>query len=131
MEHIIRDFFQAVVAQEAEILSDFFTEHAYVNWHNTNERFTVSEYIRANCEYPNTWDGMIERIEVMDNLVIMAARIFTKDRELSFHVTSFIKMEDGKIIQLDEYWGEDGAVPQWRLDKHIGVAIEKNREEDA
>lgn len=122
-EVMIQDFFKAVVEQDAEVLRGFFSKNAYVNWHNTNEHFTVSEYIRANCEYPNSWDGAVERVEILDDLVITAARIFTKDGALSFHVNSFIKIEDGRIAQMDEYWGEDGPAPQWRRNKHIGTAI--------
>ena len=42
---------------------------------------------------------------------------------MSFHVTSFIKAIDDKIIAIDEYWADDGIAPEWRLDKHIGKAI--------
>lgn len=24
---------------------------------------------------------------------------------------------------MDEYWGDDGEAPQWRIDKHIGTEI--------
>ncbi|EEV19128.1 hypothetical protein TREVI0001_0232 [Treponema vincentii ATCC 35580] len=41
----------------------------------------------------------------------------------SFHVVSFIKIKDDKIISMDEYWGDDGAPPQWRLEKQLGTKI--------
>ena len=85
--------------------------------------FNVEEFIRANCEYPGEWDGEVERIEKIDNLVISVVYVYTKDKTLSFHVTSFIKISGDKIISMDEYWGDDGKAPQWRLDKHIGTAI--------
>ena len=28
-------------------------------------------------------------------------------------------------MSIDEYWDDDGKVPQWRLDKHIGTPIIK------
>ncbi len=31
--------------------------------------------------------------------------------------------KDGKIAQVDEYWGDDGEAPQWRQDMHIGNKI--------
>ena len=116
-------FFHAVWDQDAETLASFFAPDAYVNWHCTNEHFTAAEFIRANCEYPGEWDGEIERIEALGDLTIAAAHVYTKDRGLSFHAVSFIRAREGKIISLDEYWGDDGPAPQWRLDKQIGAPI--------
>lgn len=119
----IRAFWRAVLSQNREQMKAYFKENASINWHCTNEHFTLEEYIIANCEYPGQWDGEIERIEQNGDLMIMAAKVYTMDRKLSFHVVSFIRLEDDKIISMDEYWGDDGPVPQWRLDKHIGVPI--------
>ena len=83
----------------------------------------MEEFIRANCEYPGEWDGEVEREEQIGDLVITATHVYTKDRSLSLHVASFIKLRDYKIISIDEYWGDDGVAPQWRLDKQIGTKI--------
>lgn len=117
-------FFNAVLAQDKKALRGFFYDDAHVNWHCTNEHFSVDEYIIANCEYPGEWDGKIERVEETGGLYIVAAEVYPKDRSASFHVVSFIKTENGKIISMDEYWADDGMAPQWRLDKHIGTPIE-------
>lgn len=119
----IESFWRAVLEQNAEVLKDYFHENAYVNWHNTNERFTVAEFIRANCEYPGKWAGEIERKEIIGDLIITAVHVYSRDRALSFHVTSFILVNDGKIAAIDEYWGDDGQPPEWRLAKHIGTPI--------
>ena len=119
----IQDFWKAVLKQDAETMRLFLKETAYINWHCTNEHFTVEEYIRANCEYPGEWDGTVERIEYTGDLAIVVVNVFTVNKELSFHVVSFMRIEDGKIVSLDEYWGDDGTAPQWRLDKKIGTAI--------
>ncbi|MGG7177372.1 hypothetical protein ACQPU1_07275 [Clostridium paraputrificum] len=42
---------------------------------------------------------------------------------MSFHAVSFIKFKNDKIVTLDEYWGDDGIAPQWRLVKKIGKPI--------
>lgn len=121
----IKEFWNAVLKQDAEKLKTFFKETAYINWHCTNEHFTVDEFIRANCEYPGDWDGTIERIEKMGDLIITVVNVFTVDKKLSFHVVSFIEIEDEKIIAINEYWGDDGVAPQWRLDKKIGSGISR------
>ncbi|MBP3684765.1 MAG: nuclear transport factor 2 family protein [Oscillospiraceae bacterium] len=121
----VTEFFEAVLKQDARSLRKFFHEDAYINWHCTDEHFSVDEFITANCEYPGQWDGNLERIEQLGDLIITAARVYPKDKSASFHVVSFIKVADGKITALDEYWADDGTPPQWRLDKHIGTAILK------
>lgn len=119
----IYEFWNAVLNQDEDKIRGYFHENAYVNWHCTNEHFTVEEFIRANCEYPGEWDGEIERCEMLGDLIITATHVYPKDRSVSFHVVSFIRLEGDKIIAVDEYWGDDGNAPQWRLDKHIGVVI--------
>ncbi|RRD95305.1 nuclear transport factor 2 family protein [Clostridiales bacterium COT073_COT-073] len=123
MEMNIKNFWQAIVDQNAEEIRDFFKETAMIRWHNTNEEFTLEEFIRANCEYPGKWDGEVERIEEMGNLIITVTRVFSKESDLSVHVTSFISMKDGKIMSMDEYWGDDGETPKWRAEMKIGKKI--------
>ena len=48
-----------------------------------------------------------------------------KNKSLSFHVVSFMKIRDGRISALDEYWGDDGDAPQWRLEKKLGTRINR------
>ena len=119
----VHNFWKAVLIQDEQEIRKYFQEQAYVNWHCTNEHFNVDEFIRANCEYPGDWDGEVERVERFDDLIITVTHVYPTDKSLSFHVTSFIRMKDNKIISIDEYWAEDGTAPQWRLEKHIGEAI--------
>ena len=119
----IDNYWKATLHQEAKEMRTFFHKDAFINWHNTNEHFTVDEFIQANCEYPGKWDGELQRIEAKDDLIITVVRVFSLEEEVSFHVTSFMKVKDDKILSLDEDWGDDGAAPQWRLEKHIGTPI--------
>lgn len=116
-------FLQDVADQNANNLQRYFLSDAIINWHNTNEQFTTEEYIRVNCEYPGEWRGDVERIELVGNLGITASRVWLSDNSASFHVTSFFEFRDDKIISLNEYWGDDGVAPKWRLDKKIGKTI--------
>ena len=119
----IKNFFEDIVSQNRERLISYFCEDARIYWHCTNEHFTAAEFIRANCEYPGNWAGEIEKKYVLDDTIITATHVYSKDSSLSFHVVSFIKVKDDKIISVDEYWGDDGVAPQWRLEKHIGTVI--------
>lgn len=120
-------YWDAALAQRPDEMRTFFWPEAWVNWHNTGEHFSVEEFIRANCEYPGEWTGKIERVEQSGDLIVTAVAVCSTDRKVLCHVVSFIKVRDGKIASIDEYWGDDGPVPQWRLDKHIGTQIEKEK----
>lgn len=116
-------FWKAVLAQIADEIPQYFTEDGIVNWHCTNERFTVAEFVRANCEYPGDWDGEVERVcEIAEGLVTVT-KVYPKDKSASFHVTSFLTLRDGKIARMDEYWADDGPAPQWRREMKIGTKI--------
>lgn len=123
---VVKDFWMAVLAQDEASIRSFFHENAYVNWHCTNEHFTVDEFVRANCEYPGDWAGEIERQETLGDLVITVTHVYTKDKRQSFHAVSFIKTEGEKILSIDEYWGDDGLAPLWRQEKHIGTTIQNS-----
>ncbi len=119
----IYKFYNAVLSQNALEIKKFFNEDAYIDWHNTNERFTVDEFIEVNCTYPDKWTGEVERVEQIGKLLIVVAKVINVLDKSSFYVNSFILLENGKISKLDEYWGYNGEIPQWRIIKNIGVKI--------
>ena len=56
-------------------------------------------------------------------MIIAAVKVFSIDNEISCHVVSFIELEDDKIIAMNEYWGDDGKAPQWRIEMNLGTVI--------
>lgn len=118
----IHGFWDAVLRQDGAAIRAYFHPHAWVNWHNTNEHFTVEEFIRANCEYPGQWDGEVEALVTAGDRIVTAAHVYNQEG-MSFHAASFFRVTDGKIASIDEYWGDDGEAPQWRQDKQIGTKI--------
>ena len=119
----VKKFWDAILSQNESEIRKYFHEDAFINWHCTNEHFNLDEFIIANCQYPGHWDGDIERVEIMNDLIVTAVLVYPKDRSTFFHVTSFMTLKNGKIAAMDEYWADDGTAPQWRLDQHIGTAI--------
>ncbi len=119
----IYKFWNDILEQNADAIRGYFDKNAYINWHCTNEQFNVDEFIIANCEYPGSWNGNVERVEKINDIFVTATHVYSQNQELSFHVTSFIKVVDDKIAAMDEYWADDGIPPKWRLDKQIGKAI--------
>lgn len=119
----ITQYWSAVLRQDADAIHAYFAPSAWINWHNTNEHFTVDEFIRVNCEYPGKWNGEIEKMLRTDDQIVTATHVYTRDNMFHFHVTSFFRIADHKIVSIDEYWGDDGNAPQWRQEMHIGCSI--------
>lgn len=122
----IQQFWQDVLRQDEEAIRTYFHKDASIKWHCTNEVFNVDEFIKANCEYPGDWDGKVERIEKINDLLITITHVYPKDHASSFHVTSFIQLKDNLIQSLDEYWADDGEAPAWRKEMKIGASIYGN-----
>ena len=122
----MQGFLNAIVKQDAEKLRGFFAPGALIIWANTNEQFTVDEYIRANCEYPGEWSGSIEDWHIIaDNnkRMVFIAKVWNAGG-VSCRTVSFIEFSntDDKLIQrLVEYWGDIEAPPQWRQKMNIGI----------
>ena len=124
---VLSDYWTALVSDDPVAIRAFFHPNALVYWHNTNECFTVDEFISVNVAYPHTWSVDIEYQlnvgEWTEDLIISAPRVYSEEGGRSFHCCSAFKLHDGKIISLDEYWGDDGRPPEWRRRMHIGQPI--------
>lgn len=117
-------YWQACADQQREELRTFFHKDATILWHNTNECFTLEEFICANCDYPGSWQGEVKRVDEIAGGLVTAVHIYSKtDITVSFHVTSFFHMEHDKIVFLEEYRGEDGEPPDLETKKKIGRPI--------
>ena len=116
-------FWRDILAQNREALKSYFCKGAIVRWHCTNEQFSVSEYIRANCDYPGEWTGEIERIEKAGSTIVLVGYVLSSDKKSLSHVVSFIKLKNDLISEMDEYWADDGEVPRWRKKLRIGNPI--------
>ena len=107
--------------QDRAAIKGFFQSTAYVNWHCTNECFTVDEFIQANCEYPGKWNGKIEKMLDTAEGSVTVTRVWSE--EFSVRAISFFRWQGEKILRLEEYWSDDGAPPEWRRKMHIGQKI--------
>ena len=122
---VARALWDTMNKHEWNDLLNYFSKDAVINWHNTNEKFTIEDFITANSTYPGNWHIEIERIEQIGDKVITVVCVVIEDEDISFHATSFFTFDEKKIIQLDEYWGVDGEPPEWRIDMRLGRFIKK------
>lgn len=123
-EELCRTFFEAVRSQKPEKLKKLFKKDAVIMWPCTNECFTLDEYIRANCEYPDQWEGEILSILSASEETVLITKVWPKNKSASFHCVSIIHAKKNRIASLTEYWSDDGPAPQWRQEMGIGKPIE-------
>ena len=117
----VKTFWADIHNQRWDNLAKYFNAKAVIEWPNTNERFCVQDFIKANSEYPGKRDIAIERIERCNTTVITVARVRDSGEDTSLYATSFFEFEDSLIVRLTEYWSENGPAPEWRTKLELGV----------
>ena len=121
----IEVFETAVAAQDRDALRRCFAPSAVIRWPNTNEEFDLEDYLTANCDYPGDWLGQMERLERTEHGAVAVARIWAADGSVSLRAVSFFRFgADGRIVELTEYYSDDGPVPQWRQALNLGRPME-------
>ena len=70
----------------------------------------------------NNYGILVIRIGLMSTNIAEVEKPFVVYTQ-KFHVISFIRIKQDKIISVDEYWSDDGDAPQWRQEMHIGKPI--------
>ncbi|MFV0413998.1 MAG: nuclear transport factor 2 family protein [Oscillospiraceae bacterium] len=122
----VRGLWADIDAQNWAGLAFWFAPGAVVEWPNTNERFTVQGFTRANSHYPGNWRVTLVSVERLENGgVVSVARVCAAEGGFSLHAVSFFTFEKGgKISALREYWAEDGPAPGWRQSLGLARPIE-------
>lgn len=118
-------YWQSVLSQDADGMRTFLAPDAIIHWPNTGERFSAEEFIRINCAYPGAWKGGLERVEYAGEVAICVVLVQSADESQSLHAVSFLRLCGDRIVQIDEYWSDDGPVPSWR--QKLLVEVNKNK----
>lgn len=112
-----------ITEENKENLLKYFNNDAHILWYETNEKFTVNEYLQINSIYPKKWIGNIKRIENKNNLIIFVGEVKSKDNLSCYYCTSFVTMKNNKISLLEEFWTKVSTPPHWRKKLNIGTSI--------
>jgi hypothetical protein len=89
-------------------------DDAAMTWVCTAERFQGGDAVIAvNAAYPEGWS-----IHVLDCAPLADGRILSLVRvdhpPQCFFATSLVRVEDGLIVEIEEYWATAEAPPAWR-----------------
>ena len=91
-------------------------DDATMTWVCTAERFQGGDAVIAvNAAYPEGWS-----IHVLDCAALADGRILSLVRvehpPHCFFATSLVRVEEGLIVGIEEYWATAEAPPAWRSD---------------
>ena len=124
MERFAKRYWKCVADQD-RTMEKCFSEDAVIRWQTTDEEFTVADLVEAHCQRPGRRKVVIERMHRVGETLVTVVHLWMEGT--SYYVTSFFQMSRGRIIQLDEYWGENVEAPQWRTEAQIGTRIDRRR----
>ncbi len=82
---------------------------AEITWPNTEEVFTLDEFIAVNEDYPGEWEEEVLKCYETGDMIISETMV--KGQEVSFLAIGFFTIQGGKITALREYWTAVEAVP--------------------
>ena len=112
-EEFLRNYWsstqESMDTQDPSIIKDYFAKDAAYQF-RTNEGMVdvnISEMIKSTLGYKKDQDLPIhiERIEKLENDLFLTI-VFASVNKKPYFVTSFFKIENGKIKELVEYYGD-------------------------
>ncbi len=120
MKNIVISFWECINNAEFDNLNELMSDEACIYLPNTREVFKGKDrYINFNKRYPDRWYVDLENMFVCEDTVISCAKIFNENKTISLYVNSFFNIKDELIVEITEYWGENGQPPQWRINENL------------
>jgi len=120
------------MSQDQEIVSKFWNlfgegkfaeagklmdRESIVHWPNTREVFRGRDrFVSVNEKYPGTWVISLEKLMSINDIVVSVVKVESPDQIQSCYATSFFTIENGLIMEIVEYWSDNGEPPQWRIE---------------
>ena len=112
MQSIVHAYWNAIHELRFQDVRELFCDTAEITWSNTEEVFTLDEFIAVNEAYPGEWEEEVLKCYETGDMIISETMV--KGQEVSFLAIGFFTIQGGKITALREYWTAVEAVPEWR-----------------
>ena len=109
---VATDFWKAVDARAWDRVRDLLGPDVVVTWPQSGERFGRREFLAVNEEYPGDW-----RVRVVHAVGTENGAVTEVDVDIDGRVdraVSLLRVEDGRIVEIREYWPDPFPVPEWR-----------------
>ena len=105
-------YWNAIHQLRFQDVRELFCDTAEITWPNTEEVFTLDEFIAVNEAYPGEWEEEVLKCYETGDMIISETMV--KGQEVSYLAIGFFTIQGGKITALREYWTAVEAVPEWR-----------------
>ncbi len=115
LKPLVYAFWDAMNKKHWNQLLEFFDPNAQIRWINTGEKFTPAQYVLVNKEYPAVWSIEVEDVQMTERNIVSIIHIKSKSTNHSLRGISYFRIENGKIVQLKEYFADDSTPPEWRV----------------
>lgn len=119
-EFIVEKFWFLMSEGKFDEIGKLMKEDTKVWFPNTREVFKGRDkFIDFNKKYPGRWIINLDKILSKDDRVVSAVRVESEDKTSSFYATSFFRIKDNLIIEITEYWSDNGEPPEWRVNESL------------
>jgi GNAT superfamily N-acetyltransferase len=110
----VRALWAAFQARDWAAARPLLHDDLQVTWWTSGERFAgASAFIEVNASYPESWTlRVIELTHLQDGRVLSLLRVDQPPN--CFFATSLFRVDDERIVGIDEYWATVEPPPAWR-----------------
>jgi len=111
-KRIIRRFWKNIDSRNWNNVESMLHNDFVAEFPQSKEVFNAKTFLIMNQNYPGNWKLSVQQIIVESNSVVSEIRVETNEKvEIGI---SIIKLMDGKIINIREFWPEPFDIPKWR-----------------
>ena len=98
MQSIVHAYWNAIHDLRFQDVRELFCDTAEITWPNTEEVFTLDEFIAVNEAYPGEWEEEVLKCYETGDMIISETMV--KGQEVSFLAIGFFTIQGGKITAL-------------------------------
>lgn len=111
---VVRALWRAFQARDWTAARALLHDEMQATWWTSGERFENPDvYVDVNRRYPEGWSlRLIELAHLEDGRVMSLVRVDQSPRH--FYATSLFRLDDERIVGIDEYWATAEVPPAWR-----------------
>jgi len=111
-EEVIRELWSAIECRDWGAMCSLCDERCVFTLPQSGERYNREGFVRLNREYPGDWHVNVETLIECENWVVTEVTVSFHDR--SDRGVSLFRIDNGKVVEIREYWPEPFDVPAWR-----------------
>lgn len=110
---IVRSFWAAVQARKWDYVEGLLDACFRAELPQSGESFDREHYILMNRYYPGDWAVRLRDIHECEQCIVTEVEVDIDTR--IDRAISFFRVQEGKIVNLREFWIDPFPIPEWRV----------------